>query len=125
MAWQFNSSTGWLSDPDGNQVERGYAGGELGLRPDAINNKAFQYVEKVGPLPVGTYTMGTPISGTHLGPFAIPLTPDPSNEMGGRSDFFIHGDTTPSGKASEGCVILSRATRLALIASDDKQIEVI
>jgi hypothetical protein len=123
--WVFENGTGRLLDGDGNLVETGYAGGALGTRPDAINNPEFQYTPMIGPLPVGLYTMGTAVEGTHLGPLAIPLTPDANNDMRGRGDFYMHGDTTPSGKASEGCIIMSRKTRNQVITSGDNRLQVV
>jgi len=126
MPWQFDSSTGNLTDPNGVFIESGYAGGFLGTVPDAINNKSYQYIAKTGPLLVGTYTMGDAINGTHLGPLAIPLTPDPANDMRGRSDFFVHADTIGHPRcASEGCIVLSHGTRLLLSQSADRQIQVV
>ena len=126
MPWIFDSSTGNLTDPNGVFVESGYPGGFLGTVPDAINNKAYQYTPDVGPLPVGLYTMGDAVEGTHLGPLAIPLTPDPENDMQGRSDFFIHADTIGHPRcASEGCIVMSHSTRLLLSQSADRQIQVV
>src|SRR5271166_2565379 len=116
--WVFDSSTGWLSNPDGIQVEKGYAGGNLGKNLEGINNKAYQYTPMIGPLPVGLYTMGTAVEGTHLGPLAIPLTPDPANDMRGRGGFYCHADTIGHPRcASEGCIVMSHATRLLLSQS--------
>jgi hypothetical protein len=56
----------------------------------------------------------------------MPLTPDPANDMCGRAGFFIHGDNiTAPGTASDGCIILSRTTRVAIDASEDKQLTVV
>jgi hypothetical protein len=44
--------------------------------------------------------------------------------MLGRSAFYMHGDTTPSGKASEGCIIQARAVREEFYASPEMKIEV-
>lgn len=123
--WTFENGTGKLLDPNGTLVEIGYAGGNLGRNPEGINAPLYQYTPLIGPLPVGLYTMGTAVEGTHLGPLAIPLTPDPANDMRGRSGFFCHGDTTPSGRASEGCIIMSRKTREMLCNSQDRQIQVV
>jgi hypothetical protein len=123
--WTFNNRTGWMTDPGGTAIERGYAGGNEGKNPEGKNNPAYQYTPDIGPLPVGLYTMGTPVLQSHLGPFAIPLQPDPSNDMQGRGDFFVHGDTTPSGNASEGCIIMSRGTRTQMYTSTDHQIIVV
>ena len=119
MTWTFEQSTGTLTAPDGNLAATGYAGGNCGKNPDGKNNPAMQDVQCVGPLPQGVYTVGAPVEGTHLGPFALPLTPDPSNQMFGRGRFYMHGDTTPAGNASEGCIIMPRAIREAVSASGD------
>ena len=124
MAWTYAQKTGILSH-NGQTVATGYAGGECGRSPIGKNNPAMQNVPKVGPLPCGKYTFGTPVPQSHLGSFAIPLQPSPYNEMFGRSDFYCHGDTTPSGNASEGCVIVPRAIRNAMAASPDQELEVV
>jgi hypothetical protein len=124
--WVFDSSSGWLTDPNGVNVECGYAGGNLGKNPEGINNKAYQYTRFIGPLPVGLYLFGIPVEGTHLGPMAIPLTPDSSNDMRGRADFYCHADTIGHPRcASEGCMVMSRATRLLISQSPDKQLQVV
>ena len=122
--WTFSSTTGWLCDAIGKQIARGYAGGNCGRNPEGKNNPDMENIPQVGPLPRGIYTLGEPVEHSKLGPFAIPLIPDPENEMFGRSGFFCHGDTTPSGNASEGCIILPRTAREALKNSGD-QIQVI
>lgn len=124
MSWTYGQNTGNLYRPDGTLEAKCYAGGNEGKNPEGINNHDMQDVKKVGPLPVGTYKFGTPIEHSKLGPFAIPLIPDDDNEMFGRGDFFMHGDTTPSGKASEGCIIAPHATRVKCDASDDDSLEV-
>ncbi len=124
--WIFDSTTGWLTGPDGTQVERGYAGGNLGDNPEGINNKVYQYTRFIGPLPVGLYTFGTAVEGTHLGPLAIPLTPDADNDMRGRSDFYCHADTIGHPRcASEGCIVMSHTTRTLIDFSDDKRLQVV
>ena len=121
----FEISTGNFYNPTGAFVSKAYAGGNCGKNPEGRNNAAMCSVKNIGPLPEGLYTMGAPVEHSHLGPFAIPLTPDPTNEMHGRGDFYVHGDTTPSGNASEGCIILPRAVREALHASPDTRIRVV
>lgn len=124
--WTFENGTGRLLDTAGTFIEQGYAGGDQGLRPEGINAPEYQYTPDIGPLPVGLYTIGTAVEHTQLGPDAIPLTPDPSNDMRGRRGFYIHGDKIGApGCASDGCIILSHATRLLLMASTDRQISVI
>jgi hypothetical protein len=122
--WQFHSDTGQLFDPSNIYQTTGYAGGNEGRNPEGRNNPAMEAVPNVGPLPRGIYAMGEPVEHSHLGPFAIPLTPDPANEMFGRSGFYCHGDTTPPGNASEGCIIMPLAIRNQMWASDDHLIQV-
>jgi hypothetical protein len=124
--WTFENSTGKLLDPSSAHIETGYAGGDHGVHPEGRNNPVYQYTKDIGPLPIGMYTFGEPVEGTHLGPLAIPLQPDPSNDMRGRGDFYIHGDHIGApGCASDGCIIMSRVTRQLLIDSADKQLQVI
>ena len=124
--WTFNNSTGELLDPSGDHVETGYAGGAAGARPEAVNNPEYQYTKGVGPLPVGLYLMEEAVEGSHLGPLAIPLTPDSANDMRGRGDFYIHGDHIGKVRsASDGCIIMSHGTRQALVANVDKHIRVV
>lgn len=121
--WEITA--GKLYDPSGGFVSKGYAGGNCGKNPEGIDNADLCNIAKVGPLPPGDYTLGTPVEHSKLGPFAIPLTPDPANEMFGRSDFYVHGDTTPSGRASEGCIILPRMVRDRLHTSPDQKLRVV
>lgn len=113
MNWKFVIKTGHIYDPLGNKVWTGYAGGNEGKVPEAVNNPQMVAVSKTGPLPPGWYTMEEPILASHLGPFAIPLKPDAENEMHGRGGFFCHGDHTkpPARSASEGCIIAVRTVR--------------
>ena len=124
--WIYKQSTGLLNDPDGKHIATGYAGGNCGKNPEGINNSAMQDKHSIGPLPQGLYTFGTPLLQSHLGPFAIPLIPNPSNEMYGRSAFYCHGDKSdPPRSASEGCIIMPRAIRNSMWQSDDHQLQVI
>ena len=119
MTWTFEQATGNMIDPTGAVVATGYAGGNCGNNPEGKNNPDMQDRPGIGPLPCGLYTLGTPVDHTHLGAYAVPLIPDPANDMMGRGDFYLHGDTTPSGNASEGCIIMPRAIREAVVASGD------
>ena len=123
--WVFQNGTGKLFSPSQNLVEVGYAGGDKGLHKEGINSPAYQYTKDIGPLPIGWYTFGPAVEGTHLGPLAIPLTPDPENDMRGRGGFYCHGDTTPSGRASEGCIIMSHSTRMSIAQNSDKRLQVV
>ena len=126
MPWTFEITTGKFYDPSGKVVSVGYAGGDCGKHPEGRNNAAMCSVHDIGPLPEGLYTMGEPVGHSQLGPFAIPLTPDPANEMYGRRGFYLHGDKIGApGAASDGCIVQPRETREAAHASPDQQIRVV
>jgi hypothetical protein len=117
--WTYSQGTGKLFDPAGKHVATGYSGKGKGK-----NNCDMQHVKNVGPIPRGLYTIGQAYNSQKVGPFALPLTPDPSNEMFGRSAFLVHGDNK-TGTASEGCIILGRMTRDALNYSTDRVLKVV
>jgi hypothetical protein len=122
MAWIFAQRSGHLFAPSGALFTRAYAGnGTDKDNPDA------QFVKDHGPLPVGGYTMLTPLDGTRLGPCAIPLQPDATNAMGGRGDFFIHDDSVlHAGDASDGCIVtVGVGTRKTIWASPDHRLQVV
>ena len=126
MPWIYHQRTGELVGPDGAHCCFGYAGGNCGFNPEGVNNPDKQAVRNVGPLPRGRYYIARPVEHTHLGPFALPLLPDPANEMFGRGGFFAHDDTPRApGHASEGCPVLPFAWRNAMAASDDKVFDVV
>ena len=66
-----------------------------------------------GPLPVGLYEIGAPLDKPDsVGAFALPLLPDPTNDMLGRGSFYVHGDNPAANQtASDGCVVLARPFR--------------
>jgi hypothetical protein len=87
-----------------------------------------------GPLPTGSYTIGPAEDSVKLGPVAMPLVPDPANQMHGRSGFFIHADSVANpGTASEGCIVpvngvngeAGRVIREQIAADSDRGLEVI
>jgi len=85
----------------------GYSGA-----PEGRNNPAMQDVPFIGPIPEGWYTIKPPTNSTHCGFEAMPLIPDPSNEMYGRDDFYMHGDSvTHPGDGSDGCIVQERPVR--------------
>lgn len=123
----YSDSTGIIQQGSKNTLTTlgfGYAGGNCGKNPEGVNNPALQGVVCVGPLPRGVYTIGQPVDHTHLGPCAMPLTPDLANDMFGRSGFFIHADTAAEDHgASEGCIVLPLAIRQRIaagLATDDR-----
>jgi hypothetical protein len=106
-----------------------YAGMDVGK-----NNVAMQGVHNIGPLPAGIYTIGLMAIRHPLGP-AMSLTPDPGNEMFGRSGFFIHLDNPAHpGFSSDGCIVcqndpsmtgLAKLQKLnAMVASGENRVTV-
>jgi Protein of unknown function (DUF2778) len=122
MSWVFVIRTAALYAPSGGWYTNAYAGNGADK-----NNPDAEFVKNHGPLPVGGYTMLLPLEGTHLGPCAIPLLPDPSNDMGGRGDFFIHDDSVDHpGDASDGCLVTEGVTsRRTMWASPDHRLVVV
>lgn len=118
--WIYVQKTGEILR-DSSHVGYGYSG-----RLDGKNNPAFQGVRETGPIPVGMYVIGQWVNTATHGPFVLPLMPDPENEMFGRSDFLIHGDSILNpGTASKGCIIASRMVREAISQSNDTLLQVI
>lgn len=121
MSWTYHIALGEMESPTG-EIFKGYSGA-AGI---SQNNPAYCSAENVGPIPQGFWAMGTPYPDPHKGPDVIPLHPDFSTNTHKRSGFLIHGDSIAHpGHASEGCIILDRAARTALIKSADKLLVVI
>lgn len=124
--WTFKQSNGQLFNRDNECIATGYAGGNCGKNPEGKNNPYMQEVPCVGPLPRGRYQLSALVPQSQLGPYAIVLTPAPTNEMFGRGHFYIHGDRTlMPGSASEGCIIMPRTVRQMMWMSDDHDLLVI
>lgn len=117
MGWKYEQSTGNMYK-DGKLIESGYSGALTNK-----NNPDRQQVKGLGPLPRGTYKIAG--HSTSRGPVTIILE-QTSGETFGRSEFRIHGERThgPAGFASEGCIILSMATRRAILR-DGGNLEVV
>ncbi|HUK26151.1 MAG TPA: tlde1 domain-containing protein [Terriglobales bacterium] len=124
--WTYVQKTGELLH-DGAHEAFGYAGYNDPLTgQQGKNNPDLQSVHEVGPIPVGTYAIGGPEDTLTHGPFVLPLTPDPANQMFGRSGFLIHGDSVVEpGTASRGCIIMGRPTRNDVWQSGDRALRVI
>jgi lipoprotein-anchoring transpeptidase ErfK/SrfK len=108
----YSQTSGEMRTATGQLLGTGYGGHGPG-----INNPAMQTVHNVGPLPQGVYAIHAPVTDPHLGPYAMALTPDPANEMFGRSGFYIHADEKANpGKrlASSGCIVMSNEARVAI-----------
>ena len=128
MAWKYNQATGQLTRPDGAKAGFGFAGQGQGL-----NNPAMESVVNTGPLPKGEYTM-TQWMEAHpsLGLCVIQLEPASTNQMFGRSAFFIHGTSnlTTRGlnvflRSSEGCICYGDCTsRRGIWNSGDRILKV-
>lgn len=89
------------------------------------NDSSQECVSGKGPLPRGTYTIGSPHNSPHTGKYTLNLTPNLSNAMCGRSAFRIHG----AGKrhpldSSEGCIIAPISVRKSIWASGDRELTV-
>ena len=122
MNWTYQQSTGAIADPSGSPSGTGYSGAD-----GCKNDPAAQDQSCRGPIPAGDYDIDlTPFDSPAHGPFVLRLTPDPENEMFGRSGFLIHGDSAAHpGKASEGCIILARSIRETISASGVNRLTVI
>ena len=119
MKWVYSQGTGKLMHPDGRGFATGYSGAGNGK-----NNCALQHVKNVGPIPQGLWHIGSVYDSKKVGPFAIRLEPDATTHTFGRSAFLINGDNSTH-TASEGCIILSRRVRNAIIDSGVKLLQVI
>jgi type VI secretion system (T6SS) effector TldE1-like protein len=121
MSWTYEITTGRLYDDSGVLIGVGYSGD-----PQYKNNATAQSMKAQGPIPEGSYMICQPEDSPVHGPFAMPLNPDPSNLMWGRSGFMMHGDSvTAPGTASEGCVIMSRDVRESVWNSMDHTLVVV
>jgi hypothetical protein len=120
--WSYKQSTGEVFDTTGAPLAVGYSG----AKPDGYNNPSMQNVANVGPTPRGQYAMLEPRNDPKTGEYSIPLVPAPENEMFGRSDFLVHGDSIESpGNASEGCIVLPLSARVCMWTSGDHDLEVV
>jgi hypothetical protein len=120
--WTWQQASHTMMDPLGTVLDgSGYSG-----KGAAKNDPDQQCVVDQGPIPRGSYAIGPAMNHPRLGPVAIPLTPDPNNDMSQRSGFFIHGDSVSDpGNASDGCIILPRTSREAINSSNDKTLGVV
>lgn len=118
--WYWEQTNGRLYY-DGLLRGTGYSGAGAGK-----NNPALQWEENIGPIPEGRYNIEEPRDTPAHGPFVMPLSPYPENQMFGRSGFLIHGDSIKKpGTASEGCIILPRTARQEIWNSGDHTLQVV
>jgi GH24 family phage-related lysozyme (muramidase) len=92
------------------------------------NNPASQFIPQHGPIPQGWYTIGPPEPFKNM-VNCLPLTPDPGNNMGGRSGFLIHdgafNNPLGHGNTSEGCICLPQIRRIEIWDSGDRRLQVV
>jgi hypothetical protein len=106
---------------DGTFLGTGYAGKGPGK-----NNPAMEDTRDVGPLPRGFYEIGDPVHDPVTGEYTLPLTPDPGNQMFGRSEFKWHGDNPAHiGQSSDGCIVSMLTLRITVHESADRRLQVI
>ena len=116
MPFTYHQSSGILVFPDGAQMVRCYSGIGPGL-----DNPAEQSVPNMGPIPVGTYRVGSAFDHPQCGPLTMRLTPEPGTDTFGRDGFCIHGDTgAMNHTASHGCIVVAPGPR-AMIAREQQQ----
>jgi hypothetical protein len=111
MRWIYTQATGELWR-DGKLIAKGYSGA-----PGYINATASEGLRNLGPIPRGLWRMVLVYrQHARLGSTAIALKPEGHQALG-RSDFMIHADSIRNpGKASQGCIILPSAARVAMAA---------
>lgn len=121
MSWTYELISGRLYSDLGELIGVGYSGAG-----EHKNNSQSQSLHNLGPIPVGNYTIESPMDTLTHGPFVLSLTPSPANLMWGRIGFLIHGDSKVApGTASEGCIIMSRNVREQVWTSGDHELDVV
>lgn len=120
--WSYEQISGRITKEGVGILATGYSGA-----PGFKNDPNQQGVKDKGPIPRGRYTIQEPRVSTRHGRYALPLVPDPLNNMFGRDLFWIHGERMegPSGCASEGCIILPLFARERLWESGDHDLQVV
>ena len=117
--WTYHQNTGIITN--GTLHFTGYSGA-LGY----VNIGNDDNIAMKGPIPKGNYSIGSPVDDPKTGIYSMPLTPATTNEMYGRSEFRLHGDNKLCNhSASEGCIILFHAARVAIWESGDHELEVV
>ena len=124
MSWLYEQATGHLITPAGEVLSPPGYSGAFGIW---LNNPVYQNVKDKGCIPEGWYTRGEPVAmDLKTGRYSIPLTPDADNEMFGRDDFRMHGDSIlEPGHASEGCIIQTFEVRKQFGESPDSLLHVV
>jgi RHS repeat-associated protein len=123
LRWEYNSNTGQLIHFDNQTSVRTLAGNGYSGTGPGRNNQSMSPVSNVGPIPVGSYTMGPAVNSPQTGPNVIPLTPNPGTNTFGRTGFQIHGNNS-SDDASRGCIVMPPGVRNQIINSGDNDLVV-
>jgi RHS repeat-associated protein len=135
LCWIYHQGTGQIQHVDANgnvtYSATGYAGHGLGINNPAMQNVAGGHnVANSGPLPQGSYNIGTQQDNTTAGgvnlPASMRLSQANTNQMFNRDGFLIHGDNSRGGRsASDGCIVLNKAARDAIGSSNDHCLQVV
>ena len=129
MSIEYSQSSHMFILPNGAKLTDCYSGGGPTGAENARNNPRMQSAPSLGPLPQGEYTISPAHIVPHLGPIVMALTPAPTNQMFGRSGFFIHGDNAEMNfTASDGCIVCGPQIRQQiadLVLSGEDQLTVI
>lgn len=121
MSWCYNQANGSLSKDGALVTDAGWSGHDAGR-----NNSAMEADADIGPIPRGAYYIQPAIDSEKLGPVALRLIPNDATNTYGRTGFFIHGASVlDPEESSHGCIILPRPVRIAINASQDKDLEVV
>lgn len=114
----YSQRSGTITRDDVVLVSGCYAGRDCTKVSPFVNGKndpEWEFLHNCGPLPRGIYTPSPLHTIPHLGP-CMALSPDPANQMFGRSGFFLHLDNPAHpGQSSDGCIVLPSHNELNAI----------
>lgn len=138
MSFRYQVRTGTLQEDNTSQggqraiIGKGYSGHGLGL-----NNPDFESMHDVGPLPRGNYFFqlieenGFPVDYEGKKAPVFRILPKPGTNTFGRSGFLLHGHAAgeiigkpETEQSSLGCMIQEHATRVRVMISTNKDLEV-
>ncbi|WP_158780519.1 tlde1 domain-containing protein [Pantoea sp. BAV 3049] len=118
MTWTYNVRTKEFHLNGELKFKSQYAGA-VGYK----NDPGFECIKNKGPLPRGSYRIGAPYDSKKTGPYTLVLIPQSANNMCGRGDFRIHGDSKKEpGSASEGCIVAEKDFREKIWESGDREL---
>ena len=127
----YSQSSGTWTDATGVPVVFRCEAGNDSMGKD-MNNPDSQCLHNRGPLPRGVYTIGTLAFQAAVRSQGCMLTPQPGNQMCGRSGFFLHlrnlQHLAPDGTnaSSDGCITFASFGELAIIGNHvDRQVQVV